>query len=135
MVHTSSKQTVLTNIFLDVFTFFHCNCRYSDETRASIAKYACQHGTKAASAVLSQKLGIAVSRLSIDSIKKAYRKRVQEAGSDEVSTLPPRKRGQPCLLGDAENRLKLYLSKNTRSRWWYHSISCCSCYSWHFYVL
>ena len=111
MVHTSSKQTVLTNIFLDLFTFFNFNCRYSDETRASIAKYACQHGTKVASAVFSRKLGVAVSRSSVDSIKKAYHKRIQEAGSDEVSTLPPRKRGRPCLLGDVENQLKLYLSK------------------------
>ena len=59
----------------------------------------------------SRKLGVAVSRSSVDSIKKAYCKRIQEAGSDEVSTLPPRKRGRPCLLGDVENQFKLYLSK------------------------
>ena len=45
-------------------------------------------------------------------MKKAYLERIEEADSDEeVNTLPPRKRGRPCLLSDLEKQLQEYLFK------------------------
>ena len=87
-------------------------CRYSDRTRARIAKYACQHSARAASTYFQRKLGSNVSRSTVNLIKKCYLKRLREVDSDEeVNTLPCKKRGRPYLLGNLENQLRLYLSK------------------------
>ena len=85
--------------------------RYSDETRAKIAKYAFQHGCKAAS-VYSRKLGTTVSRSSIHSMQQSYLKYRKEVDSDDdVASLPPKKRGRPSLLRGFEYQLRMYLLK------------------------
>ena len=56
-------------------SFFH---RYTPELRARMAKYACQHGTQAASDFFSRRLGRKVSQSSIHSIKLAYVKTIKE---------------------------------------------------------
>ena len=88
---------------------------YSPELRAEIGKYAILHGTTAASVFFSRKLARKVSETSIHSIKKAYLERLQQKrkddSDDELSSLPPQKRGRPTLLGMYEKQLELYLKK------------------------
>ena len=92
---------------------FYLCCRYTSAVRADIGKYACQHGTWAASAHFSRKLR---SKSTIHSIKLAYLKRLNEKGGDssddEIAELPPKKRGRPLLLGkNMDEQLQLYLKK------------------------
>ena len=95
-------------------SFFHH--RYSPKDRAEIGKYACQYGTAAASRVFSRKMERKVSTASVHSIKTAYledvkRKRSADSEDDEVTVLPPKKRGRPFLLGDLDQKVQLYLKK------------------------
>ena len=109
MVLTSSLHVITEYVLCFHLQFLHS---YSNETRAKIVKYACQHGTKVASAVFSWKLSISVNRSSVNSMKKAYMKCLQEVESDKnVTTLPSKKRFWPCLFGNLENHLALYLFK------------------------
>ena len=57
-----------------------------------------------------------VSTASVHSIKTAYledvkRKRSADSEDDEVTVLPPKKRGRPFLLGDLDQKVQLYLKK------------------------
>ncbi len=104
----SRSYVVEFSFYVDCFL----SCRYSDKIRADIAKYACLHGTNSATSKFSWKLGVHVSRSSVNSIKKAYLKHRRETDPDEqVTSLPQKKRGRPCLLGDLEKQLRLYLLK------------------------
>jgi hypothetical protein len=95
--------------------FYFC-CRYTAAVRADIGKYACLHGTRAASAHFSRKLGEKMSKFTVHSIKLAYLERLNEKGGnssdDEIAELPPKKRGRPLLLGkNMDDQLQLYLKK------------------------
>ena len=57
-----------------------------------------------------------MSKSTVHSIKLAYLKRLNEQGSDssadEIAELPPKKRGQPLLLGkNMDEQLQLHLKK------------------------
>ena len=69
--------------------------RYSPKVRADITKYASQHGAPAASAFFSRKLGVNVSKSSVNSMKKAYvecvKQKRRDKSDDEIATLPPKK--------------------------------------------
>ena len=90
--------------------------RYTPDLRAKMAKYACQHGAQAASNYYSVKLGKKVNKSTIHSIKLAYLKRVKEnkgdSSDDDITELPPKKRGRPLLLGkNLDKQVQLYLRK------------------------
>ena len=97
--------------------YLHSSCRYTPKDHAAIGKYACQHGTQAASNSFSRKLATKVSKSSVHSIKRANVESVKQkrkAGSDdeEVTTLPLKKRGRPFLLGErVDKQVQLYLKK------------------------
>ena len=64
----------------------------------------------------SRKMERKVSTASVHSIKTAYledvkRKRSADSEDDEVTVLPPKKRGRPFLLGDLDQKVQLYLKK------------------------
>ena len=57
-----------------------------------------------------------MSKSTVHSIKLAYLKHLDEQGGDssddEIAELPPKKRGQPLLLGkNVDEQLQLYLKK------------------------
>lgn len=61
-------------------------------------------------------MGRKIDTASVQSIKKAYleeRKRRRRADSEDndVTVLPPKKRGRPLLLGDLDEKVQLYLKK------------------------
>ena len=90
---------------------------YTPAVRAQIGKYACQHGSAAASSFFSKKLGENVSKTSVQSIKVAYlecvkKKRSADSDDEEVTNLPTKKRGRPFLLGEHDDQqLQMYLRK------------------------
>ena len=90
--------------------------RYSASDRASMGRYASQHGVAAAASVFTHKLQHHVSETTVRSLKKAYleQKRNKRAVEDDndVDVLPPKKRGRPVLLGDdVDQKLQLYVRK------------------------
>lgn len=96
-----------------MFEYFH---RYTPDLRAKMAKYARQHGARAASNYYSRKLGKKISESTIHSIKLAYLKRVKEnvgdSSDDDIAELPPKKRGRLLLLGkNIDKQVQLYLRK------------------------
>ena len=60
-------------------------------------------------------MGRKLSQSSVQSMKLAYMDRLKEKGGnssdDEVTELPPKKRGRPLLLGEIDKQLQLYLRK------------------------
>ena len=90
---------------------FFFNPRYTPEMRADIGRYASLNGVSAASAVFSRKLGMKVRKSTVDVMKKAYLEKKRRADS-EVSTLSPKKRGRPILLGQhVDKQVQLYVKK------------------------
>ena len=91
--------------------------RYTPEIRTQTGKYACQHDTRAASALFLRKLLTKVSQSSVQSFKAAYLEHLKQIGRDnlsdeEVAYLPPNKRGRPFLLGEEiDKQLQLYMKK------------------------
>lgn len=95
---------------------FFFNPRYTPEMRADIGRYASLNGVSAASAVFSRKLGMKVSKSTVDVMKKAYLEKKRRADS-EVSTLSPKKRGRPILLGQhVDKQVQLYVKKTREQR-------------------
>ena len=90
--------------------------RYTPEERAQIAKYACMHGVHAASIHFSKEYRSKISPSTIRSIKLAYlnhmRSRREVSPDRPITSLPPKKRGRPLLLGNKiDDQLQLYLRK------------------------
>ena len=100
-------------MFLSYFCLLKL-CRYTPEERASIGKYACQNGVKAASIYFLRKLNTKIGKSSVHSIKMAYLAcvRKKRPADGMIAELPGKKRGQPLLLGKhVEDQLQLYLKK------------------------
>ena len=89
--------------------------KYSAKDRAEIGKYASQHGLTAAAGHFSRKLGVNMSKSTIQSIKKSYLDGVREkrARDDEdLTLLPGKKRGRHLLLGDElDKQVQMYLKR------------------------
>ena len=80
--------------------------------RAEIGRYASINGVPAASATFSNKLGVRVSKSTVNVMKKAYLEKKRRTGSGAVTTLSPKKRGRPILLGaHIDKQVQLYLKK------------------------
>jgi hypothetical protein len=78
-----------------------CYHRYDDKTRANMAKYANEHGLKAASVHFSGLLGHNVSYTTIQSIQKHFKRQLTTIPDPcGIECLPPAKRGRPLLLGE-----------------------------------
>ena len=94
-----------------IFMFPFCP-RYTSEMRAEIGRYASINGVPAASAIFSNKLGVRVSKSTVNVMKKAYLEKKRRTGSGAVTTLSPKKRGRPILLGaHIDKQVQLYLKK------------------------
>ena len=94
-----------------IFMFPFCP-RYTSEMRAEIGRYASINGVPAASATFSNKLGVRVSKSTVNVMKKAYLEKKRRTGSGVVTTLSPKKRGRPILLGaHIDKQVQLYLKK------------------------
>jgi len=105
----------INNFVSKITELFPCFCRYTPEVRADIAKYVCKHGTQAASTYFSRRVGKKVSQSSVHLIKLSYvecMKGSRGCPSDiEVAKLPPKKHGQPLLLGkNVDEQVQLYLA-------------------------
>ena len=79
-----------------------------------MGKYTCQHGATAAAKYFPKKLGKAVSKTTVQSIKKTYtqeqRKRPRGSDSAELEHLPPKKRGRKVMLGsDLDSKVQAYV--------------------------
>ena len=80
-----------------IIFYFPFRPRYTSEMRAEIGRYASINGVPAASATFSNKLGVRVSKSTVNVMKKAYLEKKRRTGSGTVTTLSPKKCGQPIL--------------------------------------
>ena len=74
---------------------------YSDEDRAKIAKFACEHGLTATSKRFTKELDHTVAVTTVQTFRDTYLRQVK-AGVDpaKIVTKPCRRRGRPFLLPD-----------------------------------
>lgn len=91
-----------------------CLCRYSEEERAKIGKYASIHGAASAARHFSKKLGSIISESTVKSIKADYLQEMKRKRSDgdfeDIELLPIKKRWRTALLGETlDQKLQLYL--------------------------
>ncbi len=90
--------------------------RYSDKNRASIAKYAGQHGVTRAAGYFSKKLEVNISTSTVQYIRLAYdrekkEKRARNEG-DAITMLPCKKRGRHLFVGEIiDSQVQQYLQK------------------------
>ena len=77
---------------------------YTPEQKATIAKYAAEHGNTKASTRFTKELGIIVPESTIRTFKKAYYAKLSEGKQpDEITEIPLRRRGRPRKLdGDTK---------------------------------
>ena len=77
---------------------------YTPEQKATIAKYAAQHGNTRAANRFTKELGIIVPESTIRTFKKAYYAKLSEGKQpDEITEIPLRRRGRPRKVeGDAK---------------------------------
>lgn len=69
---------------------------YTPEQKATIAKYAAEHGNTKASNRFTKELGIVVPESTIRTFKKAYYAKLSEGKQpDEITEIPLRRRGRP----------------------------------------
>lgn len=69
---------------------------YTPEQKATIAKYAAEHGNTKASNRFTKELGIIVPESTIRTFKKAYYAKLSEGKQpDEITEIPLRRRGRP----------------------------------------
>lgn len=88
--------------------------QYSDETRAKIARYASEHGNKAAVNKFSRELGKPIPESTVRNMKSIYLQKLrQEPDPDKITSLPHASRGCPLLLGDYDKEVVEYI-KNLR---------------------
>lgn len=90
-------------------------CSYSAKERASIGRYAAQHGPTAAARHFSKLLGHPVPESTARKFRNLYRteletNRKRHAESlPSISELPPKKRGRPLLIGDFDSPVQDYI--------------------------
>lgn len=69
---------------------------YTPEQKATIAKYAAEHGNTKAANRFTKELGIIVPESTIRTFKKAYYAKLSEGKQpDEITEIPLRRRGRP----------------------------------------
>jgi hypothetical protein len=91
---------------------------YTPEQKATIAKYAAEHGNTKASNRFTKELGIIVPESTIRTFKKAYYAKLSEGKQpDEITEIPLRRRGRPRKLeGDTTKSVKATPVKATGSK-------------------
>jgi hypothetical protein len=83
---------------------------YTAETRAKIAKYACESGNKAAFKKYSMELGHAVSEGTVRNFKHKYLKQLKSVGDpDLINSLPSAAVGRPLLIGKFDDDVAEYV--------------------------
>ena len=89
--------------------------RYTPECRAHIGRYACIHGTAAASTYFSRKLKKNITKSTVQSIEEVYSREKRTCDPEDemiMSALHPMKRGRPLLLGETlDHQVQVYLKK------------------------
>ena len=73
---------------------------YSSELRLKIGKYGATHGVTKAARYFSKELGKHINESTVRGMVKAYQKELATGEAEEISSLPPSKRGRPLMLGD-----------------------------------
>ena len=82
---------------------------YSEETRAKIARYAAEHGNKAAISKFSVELGKPLAESTVRNMKKAYYKLCEEPNPNKITSLPRADRGRPLMLKGYDQEVALYI--------------------------
>ena len=88
---------------------------YTSQQRASIGRYATQHGPTATSQHLAKLLGHSVPEATVRKFRDLYRKELESSRKQRaesipiVSELPPKKRVRPLLLGDLDSPVQDYI--------------------------
>ena len=82
---------------------------YDEETCAKIARYAVEHGNKAAISKFSVELGKALAESTVRNMKSWYLKLHEEPDPDKIMCLPRVNQGHPLLLGSYDQEVANYL--------------------------
>ena len=83
---------------------------YDEETRAKIARYAVEHGNKAAISKFSVELGKPLAESTVRNMKKSwYLKLREEPDPDKITCLPRANRGRPLMLGSYDQEVAKYI--------------------------
>ena len=90
---------------------------YTPEQKATIAKYAAEHGNTRAANRFTKELGIIVPESTIRTFKKAYYAKLSEGKQpDEITEIPLRRRGRPRKVDGDVKTVKATPIKATRSK-------------------
>lgn len=83
---------------------------YTPETRAKIAKFACESGNKAAVKKYSMELGHSVAEGTVRNFKRKYLQQLKSVGDpDLVTCLPNAALGRPLLIGKFDDEVAEYI--------------------------
>ena len=89
---------------------------YTPEQKATIAKYAAEHGNTKAANRFTKELGIIVPESTIRTFKKAYYAKLSEGKQpDEITEIPLRRRGRP-RKSEGEKEVSSPIPKATRAK-------------------
>lgn len=90
---------------------------YTPEQKATIAKYAAEHGNTKAANRFTKELGIIVPESTIRTFKKAYYAKLSEGKQpDEITEIPLRRRGRPRKVDGDTKTVKATPIKATGSK-------------------
>lgn len=84
---------------------------YTPESRAKIAKWACDHGNTSAAKRFSKEQGRNINESTVRSIKKQYLKEIKECENGSFTSLPENSRGRPPILGKYDSEVIDYVRK------------------------
>jgi len=73
---------------------------YTPEQRLEMGQYGALHGASRAAKHFSKKFDRQINESSIRGMIKSYQKQLKTKNNNDLTTLPPLKRGRPVLLGD-----------------------------------
>ena len=92
--------------------------KYSPKERAEIGKYSAEHGLLAAKRKFSSKLGINISKNTIQGFRVAYLQEIsrKRKADEDVLELFPKKRGRPLMLGEKLDRMVQNYILKTREK-------------------
>ena len=83
---------------------------YTAETRAKIAKYACESGNKVVIKKHSMELGHAVSEGTVRNFKRKYLEQLKSVGDpDRINSLPSAAVGRPLLIRKFDDEVAEYI--------------------------
>ena len=88
---------------------------YTPEQRLEIGQYGALHGASRAAKHFSKKLDRPVNESSVRGMIKSYQKELKTENNNNLTALPPSKRGRPVLLGDKLDNAVIHHVKAIRT--------------------